>query len=126
MKLNKIKVGGREFALAFTLDAMLELQDVITNFDMNALSDYVKSPGGMLDLLTALARQGEYLEGRTLDVDKHWFGAHISPSPSRIAKLQIAILDTLGTGMKMDMEDADDVEIDVALADIKKKDGTGG
>ena len=125
MKLTRLKIGGREFALAFTLDAMMELQDKIDGFDMNELSNYVKTPSGMLDLLVAFARQGEYLEGRVLDADKHWFGAHISPAPSRIAKIQIALLDALSVGMKMEMEDSEDREVDVVLEGIKKKDATG-
>ena len=126
MKLTKIKVGGREFSLAFTLDAMCELQDTIKDFNLGNLSDYVKTPGGMLDLLTALARQGEILEGRVPDFDRHWFGSRISPAPARIAAIQMKILDALAQGMKMDMESEDDEEVDVVLEDLKKKDGTAG
>lgn len=127
MKTTKLKVGGRMFALAYTLDAMCELSDVIPDFDMDKFPEYVKSPKRMLDLLVALARQGEALEGRELDVDRHWFASRIAPSPVGIAKVQVPIFNALAAGMTMETEEADDgEEVDVALQDIKKKGGAAG
>lgn len=120
MKTNTIKIGGRTFALAFTLDAMCQLQDNVPDFRLEKLAEYVKTPGGMLDLLVALAEQGELLEGRILDVDRKWFGSHISPAPARIAQIQIAIFEALSAGMSMENEGGDAGEEDVVLAEIKK------
>lgn len=120
MKRIQLKIGGRTFSLAFTLDAMCELQELIPDFNLAALSDYVKTPAGLRDMIVALARQGELLEGRVLDVDAAWFGSHISPSPRRIATIQVAVLEALSIGMTMETDDGEDREVDVALEDIKK------
>lgn len=122
MKRIKLKIGGRIFALAYTLDAMCELGETIPDFDMDKFSEYTKKPQQMLDLLVALAREGEALEGRTLDVDKKWFGSHISPAPASIAKVQVAIFTALADGMTMETDTGEDGEVDVVLEEIKKKD----
>lgn len=125
MKTKKLKVGGREFALLFDLNAMQAMEDGIKDFDLSKLSDYVRTPGGMLDIITILAREGEEAEGRVLDVDKRWFGRHISPAPAKIANIHIVILDTLREGLSMETEDDDDGgEVDVVLEEIKKKETT--
>ena len=92
MKTTPLKIGKRTFALAFDLNAMEAMQNTIPDFDLGKLSDYVRSPGGLLDLITILAKEGEELEGRQLDVDRKWFGAHISPSPAKIANIHVTIL----------------------------------
>ena len=126
MKLQHIMIGKRTFALAFTLDALQELQTAVPDFDLSKVADLARSPGGLADLITAMARQGELLEGRTLDVDRAWFGSHISPAPVRVAKLQIAALDALAEGMRMETEDEDgDAEHDVVLDELKKKGSAG-
>ena len=122
METRKIKIARRSFALAFTLGAMEELQKVIEHFNLNDMQTYVKSPSGMLDILLALMRQGELLEGRVLDVDRTWLASHISPAPARVAAIQVAILETLSDGLTMETEEENDVEgIDVTLEEIKKK-----
>ena len=73
-----------------------------------------------------MATEGEKLEGRVPDVGKDWFGSHIAPSPARIATLQIVVLDTLTEWLKMETEDDDDLEHDVVLEQIKKKETMGG
>lgn len=123
MKKIGLKVGGRVFSLAYTLDAMCEMSDTIPDFDMDKFSEYAKNPGRLLDLLVALARQGEAMEGRALDVDRAWFGRHISPAPVSVAKVQVAVYNALAAGMTMETDDGSDGEVDVVLADIKKKDG---
>lgn len=121
MKTEKIVIFGREFALAFTLSALGRLEDDISDFNLSKLSEYVRSPNGMLTILEALAEQGEMLEGRKLDVDKEWFGNHISPAPKRIASIQVAIFNALSEGLKMDTEDDEGEEKDLVLEEIKKK-----
>lgn len=120
MKTSKVKIAKREFSLAFTLDAMCRLQDTIENFDLGKLSDYVKTPNGLLDMLTILAEQGEMLEGRVLDVDRKWFGSHIPPAPNRIATIQMAILDAFTYGLTMETDDEEEGEVDVVLQQLKK------
>ena len=121
MKQHTVTIGGRTFALAFTLDALCSLQDMIDDFDLSKIVDYVKTPKGMLCTLTAMAEQGELLEGRILDVDRKWFGSHISPSPASIAAIQSAILDAMAAGIMMETDSGPEGEVDVVLQEIKKK-----
>ena len=127
MKTTELKIGKRKFALAFDLNALEDLQNTIEDFDLSKLSEYVRSPGGLLDLIVILAKEGEALEGRELDVDRRWFGAHISPSPAKIADIHVTIFDCLQAGLRMETEDDDpDAEVDVVLEEIKKKEEKDG
>ena len=121
MKTTPLKIGKRTFALAFTADALADLEETTENFDIAKVSETTKSMKTLLDVVTSLARAGEDLEGRTLDVDRKWFGAHISPAPLSIAKVQIAVLNAYAEGMKMEAESGDeDGEVDVVLEELKK------
>ena len=121
MKITHLKIAKHDFALAFTLDALADIQDAIANFDISELSSYVKNPRNLSDIIFALAKQGEYLEGRTLDVDRAWIGGHLSPSPARIAAIQVSVLNALADGLRMETEDEETNEVDVTLEEIKKK-----
>lgn len=120
MKTTHVKVAKRDFALAFTLDALADLQDMIEGFDLGALSNYVRNPRHIADLIYVLAKQGELLEGRTLDVDRAWIGSHLSPSPANMARVQVAVMNCLADGLKMETEEDDEGEIDVTLEELKK------
>lgn len=124
MKTTQVKIGGRTFSLCFTLDAMAEMEDRIEGFDLSKLTEYTHKAGTLADMLTAMIRQGELLEGRTMDVDRAWIGSRISPAPVRIAELQIAVLTAAAQGMTMETDD-DDGPRDVVLDEIKKKEPTG-
>lgn len=126
MKQHTVTIGGRTFALAFTLDALCSLQDMIDDFDLSRIVDYVKTPKGMLSLLTAMAEQGEALEGRILDVDRHWFGSHTSPSPARIAEIQAALLGTMTDWMMMETDNGQEEVQDAVLQEIKKNGTAAG
>ncbi len=121
MKIT-VKIRKRTFALAFTLDAMAELQELIPDFNLADVYKYPKTPRGLADMLYVLAKHGEALAGRALDVDRAWFGA-LSPAPARCAAYQVAVFEALNAAMAMenDEEDKDD-EVDVVLEELKKKD----
>lgn len=126
MKTTTVKAGGRTFALAFTLDALREMQETIEGFDLGKATDTLRTPGGMLDMLTAMARQGELLEGRKLDVDRAWLGSHISPAPRAVAPIQIALMTALADGLRMETEDEEQGETDEVLEEIKKNGAKAG
>ena len=126
MKLTHVKIGGRTFALAFTLNVMADLEDALPEFDIAKLTEYVKTPKGLLTILTIMAKQGEALENRVLDVDSSWFGAHIRPGPANLMGLQSAIMEAMIEGMKMETEDGEEEQVDVVLEDIKKKEKKDG
>lgn len=125
MKLTHVKIGGRTFALAFTLNVMADLEDAVPEFDIAKLTEYVKTPKGLLTILTIMAKQGEALENRVLDVDSSWFGAHIRPGPANLMGLQSAIMEAMYEGMRMETED-DGGDSDVVLEEIKKKEKQDG
>lgn len=121
--MRTVKIAKRVFPLAFTLGAMEEMQNKIENFNLSKLQDYVKSPTGLIDILLALMRQGAILEGKTLDVDRAWLASHLSPSPMRMAPIQVELLNALSDGLTMETEEADG-EVDVVLEEIKKNETT--
>ena len=123
MEQRTVKIAKRTFPLAFTLGAMEELQNKIENFNLAKLQEYVKSPTGLMDILLALMRQGAILEGKTLDVDRTWLASRLSPSPIKMAPIQVAILNALSDGLTMEAEE-DEGEVDVVLEEIKKKETT--
>lgn len=124
--MKTLTIGKRTFALAFNMKAMFEMQAMIPEFDLSKLTGYVKSPSGMIDMLVILARQGEQLKDRALDVDREWFECHISPSPKQIAAIQQALMAALTEGLTMEAEADEGAEHDVVLEEIKKKETTGG
>ena len=124
MKTTPLKIGKRTFALAFTANALAELEETVEGFDIANIAETTKSMKTLLDVVTSLAKAGEELEGRTLDVDRKWFGAHISPAPLSIAKVQIAVLNAFSEGLRMEAEENEDGEVDVVLEDLKKKENT--
>lgn len=122
MKTTPLKVGKRTFALAFTAEALARFEEEVENFDLAKIGEQTKSLKTLLDTVAILAEQGEYLEGRKLDVDRRWFGAHISPAPVNLAKVQVAVLTALGEGFRMEAESEDEEgEVDVVLEELKKK-----
>lgn len=123
--MTEIKIADRTFALAFTLNAMIEMQQQIPEFSMAKISEYPRTPEGLRTIILALAREGEYLEGRKLDIDAAWLGSHIKPSPARIAKIQTAIVQAIMEGMELENDDGSDEETDVVLEEIRKKETPG-
>lgn len=122
MKTTHITVDGRAFALAFTMDAMAAMEESIPDFNLAKLTDYARSAGGLLKLLFPLAQQGELLEGRSIDVDRAWFGCHIKPSAAELIALRVAVMDALAYGLGMETDDGDaSEEKDEVLEEIKKK-----
>lgn len=125
MKTTPLKIGKRTFALAYTAEALAQFEEQVEGFDAAQIAEQTKSMSTLLDAVTILAREGEYLEGRELDVDRRWFGAHISPSPLSMAKVQMAVLGAFAEGIRMEAEaDEDEGEVDVVLEELKKKENT--
>lgn len=123
VKTHKIKIGGREFTLAFTLMAMIRMQERIEGFDFNAINELIGKPDGMLKMLYILAENGEALEGRKLDVDEQWFALHIPANMRKFVSIQLAIMETITDGMMMETEEEDEHsrEVDAVLEEIRKK-----
>lgn len=123
--MQEIRIGGRTFEMAFTLDALAALEALDKDFDLTRITGYAQSPKGLGDLIFAMVQQGEYLAGRKLDVDRAWIGAHLSPAPKAILDMRIKVLNCIGEGMAMEAEQDEEGEVDVTLAEIKKKETKG-
>lgn len=122
MAQNMITVSKRKFNLAFTMDALSEMSETIDGFSIDKLTELVRAPKTLVTILYILAKQGEMLEGRSLDVDRAWFGCHLKPNPNSALRVQTAVFEALTEGLRMETEDEDDEnrEVDVALEEIKK------
>lgn len=116
----EIKIRKQTLALAFTLDALSEMERTIPEFTLNDIYKYPKSAGTLADMLYILAKYGEDLEGRQLTLERKDFG-RLSPSPAKIAELQVAVFKALAEGLMMENEDDAGEEHDVVLDEIKKK-----
>ena len=120
---RKIKIGGREFDLAYTTWALLEMQRTINSFNQNQMDDYMVDLGTTVTMLYILARCGAKLQGRELSEDREWFELHIPPRGRKYMEIQIAINETMADGMMMETEEDEKrgQVIDVVMAEIQKK-----
>ena len=122
--MTTLKVGGRELALAFTLDAMAEMQEAFGQkaiMTEKGLSEVLNSAKDTLKLTAILANQGEELRGKPADITAKWLGQHMKPA--RTAALQKTIMDAIMAGMNMETAEDDPAEeVDVVLEEMKKKD----
>ncbi len=116
----EIKIRKQILSLAFTLDAMAEMEKTIPDFTLNDIYKYPRSAGTLADMLYILAKYGEDLAGRQLAMDRKDFG-RLSPSPAKIAELQVAVFKALAEGLTMETDDDEDQEQDVVLNELKKK-----
>lgn len=121
VKTHTIKIGGREFTLAFTLKSMLAMQNCIDGFNFNDIDKLVSTPAGLLNTLYVLADTGERLSGRKLDVDMEWFALHTPATMRKLLSIQIIVMNTLADGMSMEAENDNDHEVDLVLQEIQKK-----
>lgn len=125
MKSNKIRVGGRELALLFTVDAMDELEEILgVGIDLTNIHDTVikriQDRHDLVHVLYVLARQGEYAQGREPDFDETWLKRNIRPS--RQIAIHVAVINAITAGLTMETgEGGEDEEVDVVLEEIKKK-----
>lgn len=121
MKKHAIKVGGREFPLAFTLGALEKMETAFPGVDITRIDSSLATTAGLLDMIYILAECGAKTEGQMLDVGREWFASHIPASNTAIARVYQEIVDTMVDWMNMETEQEDaDREVDVVLNEIKK------
>ena len=122
-RMRKIKIGGREFELAYTLRAMRRMHEEIEGFDMNDLATFAGMPETLVKMLYILAENGAKLKGENLDADEEWFEVHIPVNARKFMEIQIAVNEAIADGMMMEteMDEERGKVIDVVLRDIQKK-----
>ena len=124
--MKQIKVGGRELALDFTMDAMDQMEVALgEKIDLSNLQtsvvDKTADRKALLAVLHCMTQPDERGERVTLD----WLKMHVRPG--QLVMLRRAVLDAMTEGMSMETEEADeDEEVDVVLEEIKKNDSTAG
>ena len=127
--MTTVKLGGRELALAFTmetLDAMellmgrpIDLQDI-----KETVVDGTQDRRQLVKILLALAREGAALKEEDTDIDQTWISRHMRPGD--IPRMRIAVMDAVTEGMRMETAEGDnDEEIDAVLEEIKKNQEPG-
>lgn len=122
MKEHKVKIGKKEFPLVFTLGTLETMEAEIPDFSLSEIDNILSKTGGLLIVLFLLAQEGAIAQGKSLDVDRKWFGAHIPASKSCIVEIQEAIVNTMLDYMEMETAEEDEnQEVDVTLEELKKK-----
>ena len=123
MKKHSIKIAGREFPLAFSLNTMIRFQDENPDFNYANIDEEIKTPKGLIDVMYSLAKSGAALNDQVLDVSKEWMAERISPTFDSLVNLRKAVVDTLSDGMFMETAEKEnkDREVDVVLEELKKK-----
>ena len=121
-----ITIGGRKFALAFTLAALDGFEEVFGKaLDKDTLAAKMGDRHALVSLIRILGEQGEALEGRELDVDEHWIAQRLRVAD--LPRVQNALLAAITEGMRMETDTADeDEEVDVVLEELKKKEQPAG
>ena len=122
MKEHKVKIGKKEFPLVFTLGTLETMEAEIPDFSLTEIDGILSKTSGLLSVLYLLAQEGAIAQGKSLDVDRKWFGAHIPASKSCIVRIHEVIVDTLVDFMSMETAEEDEnQEVDVTLEELKKK-----
>jgi len=125
--MTTLNVGGRELALAFTLDALDAIEQRFGKpMDTRELSGTLTDRRALVGVLLILARQGAYLRDETpaQDMDETWLARRITPG--MLPAVQNAVLTAILAGMRMESEQEHEDDEDVVLAELKKKARTGG
>lgn len=118
-------MGGREFALLFNVEAMDELERVVGGpLDLTNLQQELFAKLTDRHILTEtayiLAMAGERARGRAADVDLAWFKSRLKPGAQM--RLYTKVIEALTDGLVMETsEGSDEDEVDVVLAELKKK-----
>lgn len=124
-KKRTLKIGGREFPLAFTLKTMIRLKNDNPDFDFSDVGKMTSDPAGLVKMLFYMMSDAASLDGKKLDVDEEWIALRLPYNARKIIALQLKIIHTVEEWMKMESEeDADEErEVDLVLQEIQKKSG---
>lgn len=120
-----IKAGGRELALLFNVEAMDEIETLLgaaidlTNLQEQII-DRIRDRHALVKVVYALAREGELAAGREADFDETWLKRNLKPGQQ--LRLYASAIEAITEGLRMETsEGSEDEEVDVVLAELKKK-----
>lgn len=123
--MQKLKISGRELALAFTISAMDKMEAVTGSpVDLDNIKETVveacRDRRKLLALVAILAQEGAALDETAESVGIEWLAQHMRPG--HLPKVQIAVLGAVADGMRMESAEGDeDEEVDLVLEELKKK-----
>lgn len=122
-KQHTIKIGGRNFRLAFPMKAYREMLNSIDGFDFSDVNKMLADVNKMMPMLFILAKYGALINGEQVDFDLDWIEMHTPVSTKKIIAIQLSILNTINDYMEMESEQDEDLnrEVDIVLQEIQKK-----
>lgn len=121
-----VTVGGREIRLAYDLRAQITIDSEI-GMDWDELRDCInrlkkaKNTKIVVQCIRILGNRGLQKDGKKPDLTDDWLMDHISLKDMLAYK--IAILGVLTAGWYMETDDSQEREIDLGLAELRKKNG---
>ena len=124
--MQKLHIGGRDLALAFTISAM-DAMELVTGMpvDLENIKETVvescKDRRKLLDLVAILAHEGAALDETAAEADAAWLARHMRPG--NLPRVQIAVLNAVADGMRMESaaDEESDGPKDEILEELKKK-----
>lgn len=125
--MTKVKLGGREYTLRFTLYAMDEIEATLNEqitLDKKQLESLLSDREKIVQIFVIFANQGEIAEGREPDIGIEKFKQSVGYGA--LFKIQAAVFQAIEEGARMETEDDEDDEVDVTLEEIKKKENRAG
>ena len=127
LKFPKIKVGGREIPLAYTLRAQIAIDEDL-DMTWDELKENINQLKGnrntkkMISALRILGNAGLQRAGKEPDLTDEWLLDHVRPRDMLAYK--VAMLQTLFAGQFMETDNSDEGEVDLGLLEIRKKNGS--
>jgi hypothetical protein len=121
-----VTVGGREIRLVYDLRAQITIDSEI-GMDWDELRDCInrlkkaKNTKIVVQCIRILGNRGLQKDGEQPDLTDDWLMDHISLKDMLAYK--IAILGVLTAGWYMETDDSQEREIDLGLAELRKKNG---
>lgn len=126
--MAKITLGGREYTLSYTLNALDEMEKQFNGnvqMDDKGLTDIIENRRKFVGTFVILANEGEIEKGRPGDITYEEITHKVRPG--KIVELQKAVMSAIIEGSRMEAdEDGDgEEEVDVVLDELKKKETPG-
>lgn len=121
-----ITVGGREIRLAYDLRAQITIDHDI-GMDWDELRDCInklknaKNTKTVVQCIRILGNRGLEKAGEKPDLTDDWLMDHVSMKD--LLAYKIAILGVLTAGWYMETDNSSETEVDLGLAEIRKKNG---
>lgn len=123
--MTRIKMGGRELALAFTIGAMDRLEEKLGEpVELESIKETVvaqlKDRRKLVTILAILSAEGAALDGGEA-INEAWIKQHVRPG--MLPRAQMAVLEAVADGLRMETAESTDEseKKDLIWEELKKK-----